>query len=51
MAKMWIIWVCGYFVSCLLGYFILVHNQWRLMLLILCIPSVISLILHCFWGR
>ena len=51
LAKLWIIWVCGYFASCLLGYLILTHNNWRLMLLILCLPSVLSLFIHCCWGR
>ena len=50
MGKLWIIWVFGYLLSCTLGFFFLASNQWRLVLLILCVPSFFALLfffLYC----
>ena len=51
LARMWILWIGGYILSCILGYFFLVHNQWRLVLLILCVPSLFALVLQMLVGR
>ena len=51
LGRLWIIWVSGYFVSCFLGYFFLTHNQWRMVMLILCLPSILALIFHFNFGR
>jgi MFS family permease len=46
---LWIIYVGGYLLSCFLGYFLLPNSQWKLLLFLLSVPSLIALITYfCF---
>jgi MFS transporter, putative metabolite:H+ symporter len=48
---LWIIFVGGYLLCCLLGYFLLPNSQWRLLIFLLCIPSILALVTYCFFQR
>ena len=51
LGRLWIIWVAGYFVSCILGYIFLTGNQWRMVMLILSLPSILALLFYFTLGR
>ena len=51
LGMLWNAWVVGQLLTCLLCYFFLNFNQWRLVLLFLSLPGLVALILYCFFGR
>jgi MFS transporter, SP family, major inositol transporter len=51
LSRMWIIWVTGYLLSCLLGWLLLAQGEWRLMLLVLVLPHILGLGAYYLAGR
>ena len=51
LSSIYVLWPIGYILSIVLAYIFFIHNQWRLVCLILCVPALLALLTYFGVGR